>query len=126
MAKKRSTTPGQPNKQDIRSLRLAAGLSFGELARQAGVEETNLRKAERGLELPGNGFVERVAVALGVSESVLRRAHRQLQGVATPGEGYLTARPEKTFVRAAREQPKAGPAPILDLFCGPAGFSFGL
>ena len=111
--------------QDIRSLRLAAGLSFGELARRAGVDETDLRMAERGLDLPGNGFVERVAIALGVTETDLRRAHRQLQQVATPGEGYLTARPEATFVRAARKQPKTGLAPIVDLFCGTGGFSFG-
>jgi DNA (cytosine-5)-methyltransferase 1 len=112
--------------QDIRSLRLVAGLSFGELARKAGVDETDLRKAERGLDLPGNGFVERVAIALGVTESELRRAHRQLQQVATPGEGYLTARPEESFVRAARRQPKTGLAPIVDLFCGTGGFSYGL
>src|SRR5438128_176022 len=108
--------------RDIRSLRLGAALSFGELARRAGVEETDLRKAERGLDLPGNGFVERVAAALGITEGDLRRAHRQLQQVATPGEGYLTARPERTFVRAVRQQPRTGLASVLDLFCGTGGF----
>lgn len=89
------------------------------------MQETDLRKAERGLELPGKGFVKRVAIALGVPEVDLRRAHRQLQQVATPGEGYLTARPEGTFIRTAREQPKTGLATVLDLFCGTGGFSFG-
>jgi len=116
---------GSRGSQDIRSLRLAAGLSFGELAQRAGVDETDLRKAERGLDLPGNGFVERVAVVLGVTEGDLRQAHRQLQQMATPGEGYLTARPEETFVRVARKQPKTGLVPILDLFCGTGGFSYG-
>src|SRR5579859_6148216 len=94
--------------KDIRSLRLAAALSFAELARRANVDETDLRKAERGLDLPGNGFVERVAIALGVTEGDLRRAHGQLQRVATPGEGYVTARPAETFVRAARQKPRTG------------------
>jgi DNA (cytosine-5)-methyltransferase 1 len=111
--------------QDIRSLRLAAGLSFGELAERAQVDETELRKAERGLDLPGNGFVERVAEVLGVSASTLRVAHRRLQEAATPGEGYLTARPEQSFIRSPRQPLKSGVIPILDLFCGTGGFSHG-
>ncbi len=111
--------------QDIRSLRLAAGLSFGELARRAEVDETDLRKAERGHELPGNGFVERVATALAVTETDLPGSSATSASGVTPGEGYLTARPEATFVRAARKQPKTGLAPIVDLFCGTGGFSFG-
>jgi DNA (cytosine-5)-methyltransferase 1 len=125
MEKKRTRTPVVEADKDIRSLRLAAGLSFTELASRAGVDETDLRKAERGLELPGNGFVERVASALGVNQNDLRRAHRRLQACATPGEGYLTARPDEEFVRTAREKPRAGRIPILDLFCGTGGFSFG-
>ncbi len=75
--------------------------------------------------MPGNEFTKRVAIALGVTESDLRQAHRQLQQVATPGEGYLTSRPEGTFIREAREKPRTGLAAVLDLFCGTGGFSFG-
>lgn len=111
--------------QDIRSLRIAAGLSFTELAERAQVDETDLRKVERGLDLPVNGFVDRIATVLGVSATTLRAAHRSLQEIATPGEGYLTAKPEKSFARPARQPSKTGTIPILDLFCGTGGFSHG-
>lgn len=110
---------------DIRSLRLAAGLSFGELARRAAVDETALRKAERGLELPPNGFLAKVATVLGVSEASLRKAHRALAENPTTGEGYVTARPDGSFVRERRAEPRAGTIPVLDLFCGTGGFSHG-
>lgn len=113
------------NRKDIRSLRLAAGLSFGDLAQSAGVDETELRKAERGLDLPANGFVDRVASALGVSAREIRKAHSKLEREAIPGEGYLTAKPDKEFVREPRKSKQSGTIPILDLFCGTGGFSHG-
>lgn len=106
-------------------MRLAAGMSFGQLAQQAGIDETDLRKAERGLDLPGNGFVKKVARVFGIDEEDLRGAHRLFQKVATRGEGYLTAKPDGSFVREPRREPKAGTIPILDLFCGTGGFSHG-
>lgn len=110
---------------DIRSLRLRAGMSFAELAQRAAVDETELRKAERGLDLPGNGFVGQIATVLDVSEEKLRRAHRRFQKTATRGEGYLTAKPDGAFTREPRRELKSGTIPILDLFCGTGGFSHG-
>jgi len=110
---------------DIRSLRLAAGLSFAELARRADVDETDLRKAERGLDHPGNGFVARVAAALGVGEAVLVEAQQRFEEMAVTGEGYVTAKPDGSFVKEARQPIKTGTIPILDLFCGTGGFSHG-
>ena len=112
-------------KRDIRSLRLDRGLSFAELASRARVDETELRKVERGLDLPDDGFVARVAAILGATESSIRRAHARLRKEATPGEGYLTARPEGSFIREPRASTKTGVVPILDLFCGAGGFSLG-
>lgn len=111
--------------QDIRSMRLAYSMSFGELARRAGVDETDLRKAERGLDLPGNGFVGRVARVFGVSEVELRVAHGHFQKIATRGEGYLTAKPQRSFVREPQQEAAPGTIPVLDLFCGTGGFSHG-
>lgn len=112
-------------RQDIRTLRLDAGLSFAQLAIRAAVDETELRKAERGLDLPAKDFVSRVAVVLGVSETTIHGAHRRLLKDATPGEGYLTAKPDGSFVCRPRKQLKTGVVPILDLFCGTGGFSHG-
>jgi DNA (cytosine-5)-methyltransferase 1 len=100
-------------------------MSFAELARKARVDETDLRKAERGLDMPANGFAKRVATVLGISEHELRKAQRALQRSATPGEGYLTAKPDGSFVREAAKAPQSGVIPILDIFCGTGGFSHG-
>jgi len=119
------TTRARAKARDIRTLRLEARIPFGELARRAGVSETDLRKAERGLELPDNGFVANIARVLGVTEATLRRAQRSLQRSATPGEGYLTARPDGSFIRRRAVEPVPGLVPVLDLFCGTGGFSHG-
>lgn len=123
-AKNRQAMKSQKH-QDIRTLRIAAGLSFTELAERAQVDETELRKVERGLDLPVNGFVDRIATVLGVSAPSLRTAHRKLQAIATPGEGYLTAKSDASFARPALRPLRAGLIPILDLFCGTGGFSHG-
>jgi DNA (cytosine-5)-methyltransferase 1 len=120
-----ATTTAKTKARDIRSLRLASRMPFRTLARQAGVSETDLRKAERGLDLPGNGFLGRVARALGVTEDSLRRAQRSLERSVTPGEGYLTARPDGSFLRRRATDPRPGLVPVLDLFCGTGGFSHG-
>lgn len=109
----------------IRELRQARGLSFGELAQRARVSETELRMAERGLELPSNGFASRVAEVLGVEEAIIRRGFESLRRKAVPGEGYTTAKPNGSFARGPVEEPTCGRAPILDVFCGTGGFSTG-
>lgn len=109
----------------IRELRHGVGLTFSDLASRAGVTETELRMAERGLELPPNGFVTRIAEVLGVQETEVRQGFRSLHKEVTPGEGYTTAKPVGSFALEPTKTPTAGRIPILDVFCGTGGFSTG-
>jgi transcriptional regulator with XRE-family HTH domain len=54
------------------AVRLRAGLSWGELARRAGLSRDGVRKLARGEREPSWGTVQAVADALGVSTEELR------------------------------------------------------
>ncbi len=109
----------------IRSLRVAKGLSLRDLARRAGVDETALRIAERGLDAPSDEFLEAVAGALHADMGALRTAQQALSEDAVAGEGYRTARPGAGFIKHRRQPPTPGSVKVLDLFCGTGGFSHG-
>ena len=76
---------------DIRTRRLALGLPQGEVANRARVSETQIRKWERGLELPDHDSVVRIARILDIDPDRLFRAQLKHTKKVTPGEGYTTA-----------------------------------
>jgi DNA (cytosine-5)-methyltransferase 1 len=100
-------------------------MSLRELAYKAGVAETALRIAERGLDIPADEFLEAVATVLQADAAALRTAQRSLIGTAVPGEGYRTSRHTDQFIKRRQQDPEPGYIKVLDLFCGSGGFSQG-
>jgi len=113
------------HRTDIRTLRIEHGLRQADLARQARVSASSLRKWERGLAIPPKEATARLAAALGVPARDLERAQRLLSADAIPGEGYTTRPDLETGVRMRRDPVPPDRLRILDLFCGSGGFSYG-
>lgn len=116
---------GEKSLTDLRSRRLALGKPQHELARETRVEATDLRKWERGLEMPPAAVLRRLAAALGCSTQALDRGQRRFMHEATPGEGYRTAQPDENGTIPRETEPAANRLRVLDLFCGSGGFSYG-
>jgi DNA (cytosine-5)-methyltransferase 1 len=110
---------------DMRSRRLALGLSQASVARRARVSTTDLRKWERGLTLPDRAAAKRLADVLKMGATRLLRAQAAHAADVTPGEGYTTARVGSETVVTRRNVPPARARRVLDLFCGSGGLSFG-
>lgn len=110
---------------DIRSIRLSRGLSQRELALRSMVEQGDLRRWERGLELPPDGALTKIASALEIKPELLRRGQERLSESVTPGEGYTTAQPDEKGVIPRTAAIPSNRHRVLDLFCGSGGFSYG-
>jgi transcriptional regulator with XRE-family HTH domain len=108
--------------QLLRAYRLAAGLTQGILAARAGVGEQTIGYLERELvRRPQQATVERLAVALGLSEEErehLERARRR----QPPRLGQRAGRPGRPPSPAAADRRAA---PIVNLFVPPAGAVLG-
>lgn len=113
------------NLKDIRSLRLATGMRLKDLAKQAQVSQSELKKCERGLIVPNDIFFSTVANVLGVSPTDLMQTHHDLLQKIALGEGYTTATPQGDFMIKRRAEPSADKFRVIDLFCGTGGFSHG-
>jgi len=113
-------------RKDIRARRIELGLRQRDVARHAGVSETLLRKWERGLGIPPEAQLARIADILTSKTIDLAAAQKELMAAATPGEGYTTARAGDGHVVEPREAVPAGKRRVLDLFCGAGGLSFGI
>jgi DNA (cytosine-5)-methyltransferase 1 len=89
-----------------------------------GISINRLMKIERGLSTPEEKDLKSLSDALGVSRT-------QLSSIKAPikarecGEGYVTSRPSGVGRRERRSAIKQSLRPVLDLFCGVGGFSFG-
>jgi|CXWL01.1.fsa_nt_gi DNA (cytosine-5)-methyltransferase 1 len=110
---------------DMRSRRLELGLPQREVALRACVRETQLRKWERGLELPDSESAKRLGKVLKVSPHKLLSAQEIHAEFATPGEGYTTAEAGKGEVTRRKSVPPSGIRRVLDIFCGAGGLSYG-
>lgn len=109
---------------DIRAMRQAQGLRQRDLADTLGITVNHLMRLERGLAQPGRSLVQQLFRALGVKQSEIAKDSDLLKAREC-GEGYVTARPRVTEVRERRKSLKKSLRPIIDLFCGVGGFSFG-
>jgi DNA (cytosine-5)-methyltransferase 1 len=110
---------------DMRTRRLELGLPQRDVADRAAVRETDLRKWERGLELPDRAAAMRIGHVLGIDAKRLLREQEQHAESVTPGEGYTTAEAGKGEVVPRRSEPPKGSRRVLDIFCGSGGLSFG-
>lgn len=111
--------------KDLRTERMARGLAQSELAERAKVDLFNMKKWERGLELPPRAVFVRIARVLGCDPVELRRAHTRLRSGIVPGEGYTTAASRHEEIMRRSTEPPTSKIKVLDLFCGVGGFSYG-
>ena len=112
-------------KGDLRSRRLELGLNFREVAQKAAISETLLRKLERGLILPDDDSLLKLAKIFNVGKEDLRASQCKFVESVVPGEGYTTATPSNSFVTARKKEPSKNKRRLLDLFCGAGGLSYG-
>ena len=109
----------------IRSLRIEKGMKLQNLSELVGVDPTQLKRWERGLEMPGAKHISAIAKVLGVTEATLSKAQKSHVKDATPGEGYTTADAGSGDVIFRRKPVPPGSRCVIDLFCGAGGLSFG-
>jgi len=110
----------------IRNLRQARRLPQYRLADSCGVDRSDLRRWERGLSLPDEATLHRLAAFFDVRMADIKAAQVKLGQKVTVGEGYVTAQPTEAGVLPRRADPPPGRMKVLDLFCGAGGFSYGL
>lgn len=109
---------------DIRSLRQSQGIRQRDLAQKAGISVNQLMRFERGLSSPEGRVYDNLCRALGISPSEVS-SNGGIVKARECGEGYVTARPLGSERRKRRAAIKRSMRPVLDLFCGVGGFSFG-
>jgi DNA (cytosine-5)-methyltransferase 1 len=109
---------------DIRSLRQAQGVKQRDLALTVGISVNHLMRLERGIAAPEKTLLAELCQALNIVPSSVAMEH----GLVTArqcGEGYVTARPAAAEYRKRTAKIKPKLRPVLDLFCGVGGFSYG-
>jgi transcriptional regulator with XRE-family HTH domain len=90
--------PFTPAGQRLKAFRLAAGLTFVELAARAGIAPDKVRRYERGRQKPSSATRVKLANALGISPAELwRGAQASLAATAGPGvPQFWTIAPENS------------------------------
>ena len=109
---------------DIRLLRQSRGIKQRDLADGAGLTVSKLMRIERGLEPLTESIIEKLCRALDLRPSDIED-RQDLRRDRECGEGYITARPTTSTIRRRRAVVSAQKRPVIDLFCGVGGFSYG-
>jgi DNA (cytosine-5)-methyltransferase 1 len=115
-----------PHPRTLRQLRQDRGLAQYAVAEACGVDGSDLRRWERGLDLPPDAALDTFAQFFQVPVTSLRTALMQQSETVNAGEGYVTSQPVGVSVTPRRETPPPDRLKVLDLFCGAGGFSYGL
>ena len=110
---------------DIRSARQACKMRQRDLASATGISVHELMKLERGLIVPPEKLLHRISDCLGIDITQIKIGQTALFENPLTGEGYVTARPENTQFIQRQKPLDCTKKPVLDLFCGVGGFSFG-
>lgn len=84
---------------------------------------SELSKIERALQPPSPSLIQKLSDYLPEGEAYHR--HNANDGGVVVGEGYVTAVPNKAFYIPRRHPLDETKIPVLDLFCGVGGFSYG-
>lgn len=108
----------------VQKLRLAHGLTQKQLAQEAASSLAFIQKLERGLIVPKLSEIAKVAFFFGTAPEALLDSLQQ-RGPDQIGEGYKTAIQGSSFVLPRRKPITPGRLPMVDLFCGLGGFSYG-
>jgi DNA (cytosine-5)-methyltransferase 1 len=110
---------------DIRSARQISKMRQRDLAAAAGISVRELMRLERGLTSPSEALLHQISNCLGIdSDQIVAGQNKRFENPLT-GEGYVTARPEQTQVIQRRSPLDRTKRPVIDLFCGVGGLSYG-
>ncbi|WP_277877366.1 DNA (cytosine-5-)-methyltransferase [Nostoc sp. FACHB-87] len=109
----------------IRSARQLRRMRQRDLAVAVGISVRELMEFERGLTFPSKNLLYRISDYLNMDAEQLLVAQNELCKNPLTGEGYVTACPENITKISRKRQPDLTKKPVLDLFCGVGGFSFG-
>lgn len=96
-----------------------------DLAAAAGISVRELMKLERGLIIPSEKLLRQISNCLGVDVDQITVAQNRLFENPSTGEGYVTACPESTQTIQRRKSLDCTKRPVIDLFCGVGGLSYG-
>ncbi|WP_373544351.1 DNA cytosine methyltransferase [Chamaesiphon sp.] len=110
---------------DIRSARQVSRMRQCDLAAAAGISVSELMRLERGLISPSEGLLDQISNCLGIDVDQIAVGQNKLFENPLTGEGYITARPENTQVIQRRNPLDSTKRPVIDLFCGVGGLSYG-
>ncbi|TND09714.1 MAG: Xre family transcriptional regulator [Bacteroidetes bacterium] len=110
---------------DIRSIRQTNGLALKDFASKFGINESYLKKLERGFDLPSNRLLKSIAKHFSLDYTQILLAHEDLLKNQNTGEGYVTSLSTTNQIIPRRKEPTENKIPILDIFCGVGGFSHG-
>lgn len=111
--------------KNIRDLRLEKGISQKKLADNLKVSPTQMRKWERGFEIPIDLVFAKISKILDTDLDSLKSGQLKYAESVIPGEGYTTRNGSSEFILNRSIEPVPGKKKVLDLFCGAGGFSYG-
>lgn len=110
----------------LRNLRKEKGLTINELSQSLRIEITRLKIIERNLDIPTEDESNEIKNYFKLSSHDLKKIRESLNNESkTIGEGYVTAIPENFTVIPPIEEKSSNTIPVLDLFCGVGGISYG-
>jgi DNA (cytosine-5)-methyltransferase 1 len=110
---------------DIRSARKVSKMRQRDLAAATGISVREMMRLERGLVSPSEKLLRQISDCLGMDVAQITVGQNQLFENPLTGEGYVTARPENTQIIPRRRPLDCTKKPIIDLFCGVGGLSYG-
>jgi DNA (cytosine-5)-methyltransferase 1 len=110
---------------DIRSARLVCRMRQSDLAAATGISVRELMRLERGLVSPPEQLLHQISTCLGMDVTQIAIGQNELFENPLTGEGYITARPESNHIIPRRQPLDPTKKPVLDLFCGVGGLSYG-
>jgi DNA (cytosine-5)-methyltransferase 1 len=96
-----------------------------DLASAIGISINELMKLERGLITAPEDLLGRISEYLDLDPKQLLDGQSKLHDKPLTGEGYITAQPANGLKISRRVDVDQTKKPVLDLFCGVGGFSFG-
>jgi DNA (cytosine-5)-methyltransferase 1 len=110
---------------DIRTARQVSKIRQRDLAAATGISVRELMRLERGLVSPSDQLLHQISSCLGMDVVQIAVGQNQLFENPLTGEGYVTARPDSTQKILRRSPLDFSKKPVIDLFCGVGGFSYG-
>ena len=110
---------------DIRSARQLSRMRQRDLAAATGISVRELMKLERGLVSPSEKVLRQISNSLGMDVDRITVGQNKLFENPVTGEGYVTARPESTQIIPRSKPLDRTKKPVIDLFCGVGGLSYG-